>query len=267
MSKLATESVQLDASDHEKTAGAVHLDAPETGFSFSRLVGLALATLILGVGVGMFVQRARTDASVKSAAGSPPNEVDVGFLRDMMTHHEQAIELSLIVLTNGDDASVRQEAVDVILGQRGEYVQMQDQLGKWGIDPIQPDGKAMGWMGMAVPEAKMPGLASPGEIAALRRLTGRSADVEFLRLMVAHHASGVEMATFASKRSQVPFVGALADQMVAVQAVEIAEMRAFARRLGTEIPQPTGHSDGASHSETPAPEATNPDQVDHSNHS
>jgi uncharacterized protein (DUF305 family) len=236
-------------------------EASPGGFSFARAVGLALATLVLGVGLGMFLQRARTDSSVKAAAAAPPSAVDIGFLRDMMTHHEQAIELSLIVMFNGSDASVRQEAVDVILGQRGEYVQMQDQLAEWGIDPIQPDGQAMGWMGMAVPEQQMPGLATPSEIANLKRLTGTAADVEFLRLMVNHHASGVDMAKYASKQSKVPFVGAMADQMVAVQAIEIAEMRAFARRLGTEIPKPAGHAaDGSSAG------SSEPTSTDHSSH-
>ncbi len=232
------------------------------GFSFGKVIALCLATTLLGLGIGMTVQRMRADRS----AEPKPTALDVGFLRDMMSHHEQAIELSVLIMNRGSDNSVRQEAVDILLAQRGEYVQMGDQLDKWGIDAVPEDGQAMGWMGMPVPTASMPGLATPEQIAKLKTLTGTAADVEFLRLMINHHASGADMAQYAADRSQVPFVAVMAGRMAAVQSVEINEMRAFARRLGTEIPAPA-KVDHSGHSMDDAPAGVPASSmVDHSNH-
>jgi uncharacterized protein (DUF305 family) len=224
-----------------------------------RALALALATLLLGVGVGMYVQRERSQSTFEQTLDAP-NQTDIGFLRDMMTHHEQAIELSLIVLTRGTDPSVRQEAVDILLAQRGEHVQMGDRLERWGVDVESEDGTVMGWMGMAMPAEQMPGLASTAEVDKLKTLSGTAADVEFLRLMINHHAGGVDMAKAASKAADVAFVVVLADRMAALQATEIAEMQLFARRLGADIAAPkpehadhsaeatdTGHS-GEGHS-------------------
>jgi uncharacterized protein (DUF305 family) len=211
--------------------------------ALGRVVALCVATALLGVGIGMTVQKSRTPDTA-AAEDAQPAAVDIGFLRDMMIHHEQAIELSVIVMNRGTDSSVRQEAIDILLAQRGEYVQMGDQLDKWGIDAVNEDGTSMAWMGMAVPSAQMPGLATTQQITKLKSLQGTEADIEFLRLMINHHSSGAAMAKAAADQSQVAFVAVMAGRMAAIQTTEINEMRSFARRLGTEIPapQPMDHS-------------------------
>ena len=54
--------------------------------------------------------------------------MDVGFLRDMMVHHDQAVTMAASELWRGESSSVRQEALDNLLAQRGEYVQMAERL-------------------------------------------------------------------------------------------------------------------------------------------
>jgi uncharacterized protein (DUF305 family) len=250
------------------------LGAGHRSLSFAKVAGLCVATLLLGGGIGTTVQKARSERQATQSVAQPTN-IDVGFLRDMMVHHEQALELSLIVMNRGIDSSVRQEAVDILLAQRGEYVQMGDQLDEWGVDALPENDTSMAWMGMAVPTAKMPGLATPEQITKLKSLQGTDADVEFLRLMINHHASGADMAQFAADRSQVPFVAVMAGRMAAVQTTEINEMRAFARRLGVEIaaPAPMDHSNHSSSGESSDKTSTDPTNdpsgdttmVDHSN--
>jgi uncharacterized protein (DUF305 family) len=234
--------------DPVNTSPRIDIDPVSSGRSrhlpLGKVAGLCVATMLLGGGIGTTVQRARSDRQAVQAEAQPTT-IDIGFLRDMMVHHEQALELSLIVMNRGTDPSVRQEAVDILLAQRGEYVQMGDQLDRWGVDALPQNDTSMGWMGMAVPTSKMPGLATPEQIAKLKTLNGTDADVEFLRLMINHHASGADMAQYAADRSQVAFVAVMAGRMAAVQTVEINEMRSFARRLGIEIaaPTPMDHSD------------------------
>ncbi len=222
-----------------------------------QVIALSLVMTLLGVGVGMTMQRRmlRDQLAVVEA----PTESDIGFLRDMMTHHEQAIELSLLELSNGVDPQVRQEASDILLAQRGEYVQMGDKLDAWGVDSVSADGKAMGWMGMPVASEKMPGLATPAQMTAFKAMRGKDADVEFLRLMVVHHGSGVEMAKYAGDRTKIGLVGVLSTRMVADQQSEINDMRNYGKRLGVNIPAPQpqmNHSGEMDHST----------QMDHSKH-
>jgi uncharacterized protein (DUF305 family) len=197
-----------------------------------RLAALACALLLLGGGIGSVAQR-QLNSNQESVA--EPSEVDIGFLRDMMLHHEQAIELSLLELNRGVTPDVRQEAVDILLAQRGEYVQMGDQLDEWGIDPVNPDGTVMDWMGMSMPAASMPGLATPEQIASLKKATGTEADAQFVQLMITHHVGGVQMADVAKREAQTQLVVEMASRMSALQTTEIAEMKGMAQRLGVEV--------------------------------
>ena len=124
---------------------------------------------------GLFIGRA-TKTTV-NAPGTEHSSVDVGFVRDMMVHHDQAVVMAASELWRGESSSVRQEALDILLAQRGEYVQMAERLDGWGVASAEPDGKAMGWMGMSVKVEDMPGLATAvlmdrtqeTEIAEMRR--------------------------------------------------------------------------------------------------
>lgn len=82
--------------------------------------------------------------------------MDVGFLRDMMVHHDQAVTMAASELWRGESSSVRQEALDNLLAQRGEYVQMAERLDSRGVASAEPGGKAMGCMGMSVKVEDMP---------------------------------------------------------------------------------------------------------------
>ena len=129
----------------------------------TKAATLATARLVAAVGMlcavalvtGLFIGRATKKAP--STAGTIHSAVDVGFLRDMMVHHDQAITMAASELWRGESNSVRQEGLDILLGQRGEYVQMGERLDGWGVASAAPDGKAMGWMGMSVKVEDMPG--------------------------------------------------------------------------------------------------------------
>jgi uncharacterized protein (DUF305 family) len=84
----------------------------------------------------------------------------------------------------------------------------------------------MTWMGHPT-SGRMPGMASPEEIAELERLSGEAADIQFLRLMIRHHEAALPMARFAEAESTVPAVRDLARQIADAQIIEIANMQAL----------------------------------------
>ena len=189
-----------------------------------------MALLFLAGAVGYAV------GSRESAPGR--GSVDVGFLYDMIGHHEQAVSLSKQELVNGGEPRIKSFAEEILFFQGYEMGLMTQQLRSWGHRRDQPPERAMTWMGHGVVLEDMPGMASEAERTALAERQGRDADAMFLALMIDHHAGGVHMADQAAQRAGTAFVRELAERVARQQRIEIAEMRAARDRLGLPADPP-----------------------------
>ena len=222
--------------DHAKTA----IDRSPGRPPLPVLILLPVALLFLA-GVTGWTLRAPT----RPGAGS----VEVGFAQDMISHHEQAVEMSIAELQTGVDPLARHFAQEIILSQRYEIGVMTAWLQGWGHDPADRPAIAMSWMshrsgshhdmaGMpaqAVTAETMPGMASPEDMAALRGSEGRDTDARFLRLMKTHHEGGIPMAEDAAINSKDPRVRDLATRIAKYQRTEVAEMTQAQERLGLTV--------------------------------
>ena len=189
------------------------------------LVALAAACLFLAGSVGYGV-------GVRAAKDGAPSEADVGFLVDMIAHHEQAVELSKIALSRPMPDGVRSFALEVLSDQRYEIGIMETTLHRWGEPVADDDGVVMGWMGHEVPDEEMPGLASPAEVDALSDAsTPEDVASQWLQLMTVHHEGGVEMADAGAERVRDPSVRDLAKRIARNQRIEINEYAAVRTRL------------------------------------
>jgi uncharacterized protein (DUF305 family) len=84
---------------------------------------------------------------------------------------------------------------------------------------------------------RMPGMATPEELAKLRSLSGTALDVYFLQLMIRHHQGGAPMAQYAAVHASEPAVRALADNMAQWQDSELRSMTSLlAARGGAPLP-------------------------------
>jgi uncharacterized protein (DUF305 family) len=206
---------------------AVDDDEPRSGgFSLWKLVVLGLACAFLG---GAVVWAATRPDEPDAAT------VDVGFYQDMISHHEQALQMALYELDNGSDPTVRSFAEEILNFQAYEIGRMDQSLREWGIRRENRPELAMTWMGMPVPLAEMPGLASDDDMARLRDARGAEADALFLELMAEHHRGGIHMAEFASQHADDQAVRNLSGWMAYNQAVEINEFIAAAERAGFDV--------------------------------
>lgn len=160
------------------------------------------------------------------------NDSDVGFVRDMTLHHDQAVEMALIELDSTDASpDARTFVREVLLFQRYEIGYMEALLDSWGQTGADPDVPVMGWMGRAVRAPEMPGLASEDEMNRLESLSGSAKDLFFLELMAEHHGGGVGMAEAAAQRGQHDEARALAKRIAKYQRIEIGELAASAGRI------------------------------------
>ncbi len=129
------------------------------GLSWGRVAVLVVAVAFLGFAIGMFVTRDRSPGA---------NSVDVGFLQDMLTHHDQALGVATLTLAYGHDPVVRSYAREVLNEQSYETGVMTQLLADWGYGRDDRSDQAMAWMGMPVPVAQMPGLLTDAELDQYR---------------------------------------------------------------------------------------------------
>jgi len=209
-------------------------------FPTTAFASLLLAVVVIGAGLLAW-----------SAWPRPPadDSAEAGFLRDMITHHAQAGEMSLIIRDRTSDENLRFLSTDIAMTQATQLGAMQGYLDIWDV-PLTGKDKPMTWMGHPV-DGRMPGMASPEEIQKLRALPVDQAEVLFLQLMIRHHQSGVEMAEAVLDRSDQEQVVFLADRIVLTQQTEIDAMNDMlvARRQQpiTDPLPPDGHEDGEPH--------------------
>ena len=189
-----------------------------------------LVTLLAVVGVAGWFAGRTSEAAPRAAPGE--DSADVGFLRDMADHHDQAVQLALIQLANTDDLVLKGFAVDTIASQRYEIGLMDSRLQDWAVGRGSVSRKAMGWMHAPTPVSEMPGMASRSELAELTRLRGREADLLFIRLMTDHHLGGIHMAEHAMTHAENARVRQLAERIAKGQRLEIRDLQLSEVRLG-----------------------------------
>ncbi|MBN1372172.1 MAG: DUF305 domain-containing protein [Anaerolineaceae bacterium] len=183
------------------------------------LVVLAFAIALLGYWLG-----------VRQSSGPGDGSPEVGFTRDMLTHHAQAVDMANLLRDRTQDPDMKLFALDIVLTQQAQIGQMQGWLAVWGY-PIASTTPAMEWMGMPT-TGRMPGMASPEQMNQLREMNGTEAEALFLELMIVHHRAGVAMAEAVLAQSERPEVLALARSIVEAQSSEVDYMQELLQQRG-----------------------------------
>ena len=155
-----------------------------------------------------------------SAGAAPHNDADVVFAQNMIVHHEQAIQMSDIVIANGESGEVRALAEQIKAAQTPEIDLMRGWLREWD-EESPPDGDHDA-MGMNDDDTTM---MTEDEMKELENTQGRDLDRMFLELMIRHHEGAIAMAE--EEVADGEFVAAidLAEQIASSQRAEIEEMK------------------------------------------
>lgn len=172
------------------------------------------------------------------------NDVDVGFLDDMVQHHSGAITLGFEYLQARGDGPMGHFAREIVVDQSQEVAQMNAFLADVDDHETIGDGVSMEWMGQPIRTQRMPGLATADQITELGESRDLAADDLFSELMIRHHAAGVAMADHAASRGENDRVVVLARAMARVQRQEMASMNAARATLGlasVSTDAPTAH--------------------------
>ena len=198
---------------------------PLPQFSLSKVLPITVAFTVLGFGIG-FLVAARNEA---------PSSIDMGFTRDMVDHHDQALRMALVVLNKPDiDGGARNFATEVLLFLRWELGIMDTYLANRHQQRGELERTSMQWMDMRTPVAAMPGMATAAQLEILKGADGADADRLFLTMMREHHRGGVHMSQYAAAHASDGDVRETATRMAKYQQVELNEYSMLMRRLGLD---------------------------------
>ncbi|SCG44752.1 DUF305 domain-containing protein [Micromonospora halophytica] len=152
---------------------------------------------------------------VRDTAAPRYNSLDVWFVRMMIPHHQQALQLAQLAPDRAGSPKVRAVA-DRIRGAQGpEIGMMRGWLSARGLAADVPGHD----------HGTMRGMQSPEAIRALTDARGAEFDRLFVRMMTDHHDGAVRMATDLLKVGVDQQLNEFANSVATEQAVEIARMR------------------------------------------
>ena len=187
-------------------------------------VGTAVAGVLLmagcatsGAGSADPAMNGHGQETHQSEASGDWNQADVMFAQMMIPHHEQAIEMSDVILAkDGVDAEVVELAEQIKAAQGPEIEQMQSWLEEWEAPDMSDDeNEDMG----------MEGLLSEEEMDDLESADAATGTTLFLEGMIEHHEGAVEMAEDHQENGRSEEALDLSAAVIETQTAEIDLMR------------------------------------------
>jgi uncharacterized protein (DUF305 family) len=178
-----------------------------------------LGGLAIGYGIRTDERESRQNTGRNAGMGGMMmgDNIDQGFIEQMIPHHEGAIAMATIALERSERPEMLALARAIIEAQQKEITDMR----AWH--------KA--WFGAAVPSSSgsmmmhMGGMT--GDPAALRTVPAAEFDREFIVQMIPHHEMAVMMASMLARGTARPEMKQLAANIIASQSKEITMMRGW----------------------------------------
>lgn len=162
------------------------------------------------------------DDTATPGADAAHNQADIEFARGMIPHHQQAVEMSEMVIERGGDPEVVALATQIRDAQAPEIELMRGWLEDWGADQPDDGHQAHGGMGM-----DDMGMMSDADMDRLHDASGPAMDTMFLEMMIRHHQGAITMAETELRDGEYPDALDLARTIIRTQQAEIDQMRSM----------------------------------------
>ena len=155
-----------------------------------------------------------SSSTASSTASAVFNKADVSFATDMSAHHQQAVEMSQMLLDKSAiNARVVTLAQAIKAAQGPEIEQMKSWLSDWGQKSDSMSGMDMSGT-----------LMSDADMNALKSSTGLAASKLCLTQMTVHHKSALVMAKTEVDSGKNAEAVTLAKNIISTQSTEITQM-------------------------------------------
>jgi uncharacterized protein (DUF305 family) len=164
------------------------------------------------------------------AQGQAHNDADVTFAQGMIPHHQQAIEMSdMLLAKQGIDPRVVSLANAIKAAQGPEIQKMQGWLTDWGVQTTTTPPTGMPNMsnmpGHDMGDMGGSGMMSEQDMAALQNAQGVEASRLFLTQMIQHHKGAITMAQTEVDKGQYAPAVEMARSIISSQQKEIDTMQ------------------------------------------
>jgi uncharacterized protein (DUF305 family) len=144
---------------------------------------------------------------------------DEAFIDAMVPHHQGAIAMAEVALKNAEHEEIKELSRNIVSTQQSEIEELKsikkEEFGTSNV-PMEMSPQQMRGMGM---------MMDP------KRLSKREPfDEAFIDAMIPHHRSAIQMAQVASKKSKIPEIKELAENIVSAQKREIEQMKQWRKQ-------------------------------------
>ena len=140
---------------------------------------------------------------------------DLAFVRNMLTHHRQARDLTAIAAQNTTNPDVLSIGQQLVTGQQTEILALTAWLTQWGDDAHDYEGM----------DALTPGMVNQATMNKLRTLRGADFDRLWLQSALAYHQGAVEMARNEVAQGQSSDPVAMANSILTTRPAEMDKIR------------------------------------------
>ncbi len=155
-----------------------------------------------------------SDPMTASLEGLKGKEFESMFLKHMIQHHQSALEMAQLAISNTKRAELNKMGRDIIAAQKAEIEQMTGWLKK--------EGESAGLM------EQMPGMEKMmQEMADLKKAKDAEFDKMFLTTMSEHHKGAVAMSKLVADRTDRAELKQLANEITKDQTSEIKQMKGW----------------------------------------
>jgi uncharacterized protein (DUF305 family) len=193
---------------------------------FDRLTGRTV--LRAAIGFAAAVSLGAGSATAASAAARS-NETDRAFVREMVPHHEMAVEMAEMARMDGEHARLRRLARRVVDAQSGEIRTLGRIARRFGVTPeTMPMGGEMSDQMMRDLKTLGVGMEESGMTMDMHELHGaKPFDRAFIDMMIRHHQGAIRMARAERADGRHVRLRRIARAIVTDQAKEIRQMNAW----------------------------------------
>jgi uncharacterized protein (DUF305 family) len=159
---------------------------------FAAFLTAAAAFALVGCGSSPTGSAASPHHTAPSTSGH--NAADVTFMRRMIPHHAQAINMAKLAATRAASPQVKALASRIEAAQNPQIQTMTGCLANWGQPMVMPSTGMMNGNSTNGMMNGANGMMSGADMAKLGKLSGRAFDRQFLTMMTAHHRGAIAMA-------------------------------------------------------------------------
>lgn len=170
------------------------------------------------------------DTPAVEAGQDAYSDADIAFLQGMVPHHAQAVEMAQLVPDRTDRAELDELARNIIASQEEEIAEMEQML----VDAGASSDEAGGHDEHDDEVDPMAGMMSQAAMEELAQLEDRDFELAFIDMMIEHHEGAIEAAEQILDGDGHPDVRQLAEDIIAEQEAEIAQMTSWREEWSEE---------------------------------